>query len=562
MQNNLLTQARQNRLIATVRVFQACLALASALVEQNHPGAFNEDVRRLLVAYLGVSGLAWTGAQVWRGRHEPMFLGLLAVDGAVAATVLYLTAGVTGAFFALFLLVALSATLQWGWRGAAAAAGVALLGYGCTALPAYRDLSGFQLDPPRFALRAGAMLSIAGLLVAYGRHQERIVNGMLSLFGTQLQAEGSERPPTFNCLELAASVFGLERATFVWDQPEEPGVHVDQLAPEGRLERAWPVSAGEVGVQGLREPFFFDARGPTLVTLAHAGHMQRGPVDGLNSPLLESLAADLTLVLPVSASRFSGWILLSPFPSPDREALVLGGVVAAQASIAVQGWRSLVAWRDAAAAEERVRLARDLHDGTLQFMAGTAMQLASLSRELEPGQERPRERIQRLLEDLRSEQRQLRELIESTSSLGRPGHGSADFRQEIQNLTAVLARRWGAAVSVDIAQPADRQLPAALVFELLQIVREAISNAVRHGKASAVSIHAETDKASFRLTIADNGVGMPVQGVFDMQELKAMSAGPRMLLGRVAGLGGRLVVESQSSGTTLRITAPLGAALS
>jgi signal transduction histidine kinase len=269
------------------------------------------------------------------------------------------------------------------------------------------------------------------------------------------------------------------------------------------------------------------------------------------------LAADLTLVLPVSASGFSGWIILSPFPSFDREALILGGAVAAQASVAVEAWRSLVVWRDAAAAEERVRLARDLHDGTLQFLAGTAMQLTALGRELGPRQKGAREQIQRLQEDLRSEQRQLRELIDSTSSFARSRHGPADFGQEVHNLTAVLARRWSAAISVKVEQPADRQLPANLAFELLQIVREAISNAVRHGKASAVSIHADSDKASFKLTITDNGIGMPIHGTFDMDDLKALAAGPKMLQGRVAGLGGKLVVESRPGGTTLKITAPL-----
>jgi signal transduction histidine kinase len=562
VQHNLLFQARQNRLIATVRVFQACFSLASVLVEQDKPGGFDDLARQILGGYLALSVLSWVAAQYWRNRHETMFLGLLAVDGLVFAAVLYLTAGSTSPFFSVFLLVVLSATLQWGWRGAATATAVALLVFAPTGLPIYQQLTGFQFDPPRFILRIGTLLSVGGLLVAYGRHQERITNDMLNLFGAPLQAEGSERPPTFNCLELAASVFGLERADFVWGDPEEPGLHIDQLTPDGRLETSWPVSAGDPVVEGIKEPFFFDKRRPTvLASLARDGRLRQGPAEALESPLLSVLAADLTLVLPVSASGFSGWIILSPFPGLDREALILGGAVAAQASVAIEAWRSLVVWRDAAAAEERVRLARDLHDGTLQFLAGTAMQLTALSRGLGPRQAGAREQIQRLQEDLRSEQRQLRELIDSTSSLDRLRNRPADFRQEVQNLTAVLARRWSAAISVEVEQLADRQLPGALAFELLQIVREAISNAVRHGKASAVSIHADSDRASLKLTITDNGAGMPVHGVFDMDELKAMAVGPRMLQGRVAGLGGKLVVESRPSGTTLKITAPLAGSL-
>jgi signal transduction histidine kinase len=562
MQHNLLFQARQNRLIATVRVFQACFSLASVLVEPDKPGAFDDYTRQILVGYLGVSVVSWVVAQYWRSRHEIMFLGLLAVDGLVFTAVLYLTAGSTSPFFSVFLLVVLSATLQWSWRGAVTATAVALLVFAPTGLPIYQQLTGFDFDPPRFILRVGTLLSVGGLLVAYGRHQERITNDMLNLFGAPLQAEGSERPPTFNCLELASSVFGVERADFVWGDPEEPGLHIDQLTPGGRMESSWPASAGDPVVETIREPFFFDRRKPAVVvSLARDGRLQQGPAEVLESPLLSVLAADLTLVLPVGASGFSGWIILSPFPGLDREALILGGAVAAQASVAVEAWRSLMVWRDAAAAEERVRLARDLHDGTLQFLAGTAMQLTALARELGPRHKDARERIQRLQEDLRSEQRQLRELIDSTSSLARGHNRPTDFRQEVQNLTAVLARRWSAAISVEVARPADRQLPGALTFELLQIVREAISNAVRHGNASAVSIHADSDRASFKLTITDNGTGMPVHGLFDMNELKAMAVGPRMLQGRVAGLGGDLVVESRPSGTTLRISAPLAGSL-
>jgi signal transduction histidine kinase len=555
MQNPLLLQARQNRLIATVRVFQACFSLASALVEHGDAGGFDPFVRQILTGYLGVSALGFVAAYFWRSRDETLFLGLLAVDGLVFAAVLYLTAGSTSPFLALFLLIVLSATLQWGWRGAAAATAAALAVFAATGLPAYHDLTGFPFDPPRFLLRIGLLLSVGGLLVAYGQQQERILNGMLSLFRAPSPAEASERPPTFECLEFAISVFGLDRAAFVWGDPEEPGLQIDQLTAEGPVKKDWPISPDDPLIDDLSEPFFYDGRAATVVSLAPDGRTRRDQGDMLASSFLSLFAAELTLVLPVGASRFSGWILLPAFPSLDREALILGGIVASQASVAIEAWRSLVAWRDAAAAEERVRIARDLHDGTLQFMAGTAMQLTSLARELEPTQKGARDQVQRLLEDLKAEQRQLRVLIDSTSP-ARLGNRPGDFHEEVQNLAAVLARRWSTDISVNVERQAERELPGNLAFELLQIVREAISNAVRHGKASAVSIAADSDKNSMKLTITDNGIGMPVHGVFNMQELKTMRVGPRMLQDRVAGLGGELVLESRSNGTTLRITAP------
>ena len=560
MRNHLLLQARQNRLIATVRVFQACFSLASAMIEHGDAGGFDPYVRQILTGYLGVSALGSVAAYFWRSHHETLFLGLLAVDGFVFAAVLYLTAGSTSPFFAVFLLIVLSATLQWGWRGAAAATATALAVFAATGLHTYHDLTGFPFDPPRFILRIGTLLSVGGLLVAHGQHQERINNGMLSLFGAPRPAEASEKPPIFECLEFAASVFGLERAAFVWSDPEEPGLQIDQLTPGGPVNSVWPMSPGDPLIEHGGEPFIFDGRRSAIISLEPNGRARRDDADILNSRLLSVFAAELTLVLPVRASRFAGWIFLSAFPSLDREALILGGAVATQASVAIEAWHSLVAWRDAAAAEERVRIARDLHDGTLQFLAGTAMQLTSLLRELEPGDKAARDRVQRLLEDLKSEQRQLRVLIDSTSIPSPPGNHPADFPEEVRSLAAVLARRWSTDISVKVEQPADSELPGNLAFELLQIVREAISNAVRHGKASAVSIDADSDRIAMKLTITDNGIGMPVRGVFNMQELTAMRVGPRMLQDRIAGLGGELLLESGSNGTTLRITAPLARA--
>ena len=560
MQNHLLLQARQNRLIATVRVSQACFSLASAVVEHDAAGDFDPYVRQILTGYLGLSALGLFAAFFWRSRHENLFVGLLAVDGLVFAAVLYLTAGSTISFFAVFLLILLSTTLQWGWRGAAVSTATALVVFAATGLPAYQALTGFPLDPPRFILRIGTLLSVGGLLVAYGHQQERINNGMLRLFGTPLPAEASDRPPTFECLEFATAVFGAERAAFIWDDPEEPGLQIHQLTPEAREKSSWPPPAGDPLMGRVSEPFFFDGRSATAVSLAPNGQFRRDTGDMSGSRLLSSFPAELTLVLPVNASGFSGRILLPAFPGLDREALMLGGVVATQSSAAIEAWRSLVAWRDTAAAEERVRIARDLHDGTLQFMAGTAMQLTALSRELEPGQSGARDRVQRLLEDLKSEQRQLRVLIDSTSGPARFVNHLADFEGEVRNLAAILSRRWSTEISVHVEQPTNLELPGNLAFDLLQIVREAISNAVRHGKASAVYIDATADRNVMKLTIADNGVGMPMHGVFNLKELKTMRVGPRMLQDRIAGLGGELMLESGANGTSLRITAPLSKA--
>lgn len=560
MQNTLLLQSRQNQLVATLRIVQACLCLAAAVVEPSGPVHLDPALRQILTGYLAAAVLARLGAEVWRGRPETLFFALFAVDGLVFAAAVALTGGAGSPALLIFLLILLSAALQWGWRGAAAATAIGAALLAATGLPFYRGLTGVSVPAPAFLLRIGALLSAGGLLAAYAHHQEGITRGMLGLFGSPMALDASEGPPTFDALDRALTVFGLERGAFVWGDPEEPGLRIDARTPAGRTSRAWPIVAGESKVGGVSEPFFFERRSAAIGHLSRDGRLRREPADVMADPLLEDLADGLTLVLPVAATRFAGWIVLPAFPGLDREALLLGGVVATQAGVAMESWRSLVAWRDAAAAEERVRLARDIHDGALQFLAGAAMQLTVLARDLGPEQDATRTRIEQLLEDLKSEQRQLRVLIDSTAASDPSGRGEGDFWRGLQGLAAVLARRWAIEVSIRLAQGAERAVPADLAFELLQIVREAISNAVRHGEAHAVAIVADSDAHAVTLTIADNGVGMPAHGVFAMRELKTMTDVPRMLQARIAALGGELSVESGAGGVNLRIAVPLARA--
>ena len=110
-------------------------------------------------------------------------------------------------------------------------------------------------------------------------------------------------------------------------------------------------------------------------------------------------------------------------------------------------------------------------------------------------------------------------------------------------------------------EPGYRRLPARLAFELLQIIREAVSNAVRHGRAGTINIHGGQAGETLALTIKDDGKGMPLMGDFDMDELNRLGLGPRSLRARIAQLGGTLLVSSTPAGSTLRITLPnLGAA--
>jgi signal transduction histidine kinase len=90
------------------------------------------------------------------------------------------------------------------------------------------------------------------------------------------------------------------------------------------------------------------------------------------------------------------------------------------------------------------------------------------------------------------------------------------------------------------------------LLQLLRILQEAISNALRHANARTVRVVAEYDAASeqLRCTVADDGQGFPAPA--------AEGAGLRNMRGRATRLGATLEVRSTPQGTTVTLTVPMG----
>jgi hypothetical protein len=117
MSTDVLFKARQNRLLAGVRVVLASFSTAAVYVDPDRPGIRDDVTFYLLEAYLVASVGVLLITRYWRGGYGKVFWPAFALDFLVFATVLYLSYGTTGSpFFLLFVFLILSATLQWGWR--------------------------------------------------------------------------------------------------------------------------------------------------------------------------------------------------------------------------------------------------------------------------------------------------------------------------------------------------------------------------------------------------------------------------------------------------------------
>jgi signal transduction histidine kinase len=183
----------------------------------------------------------------------------------------------------------------------------------------------------------------------------------------------------------------------------------------------------------------------------------------------------------------------------------------------------------AAVRGERQRLARDVHDGVAQDLAYIVQQGRRLMRE--PGAPTGLRAL------VVAAERSLDESRHVVASLGRPGD---EPLAEALALTAreTVGREGG---RVELRVTGDVKVPAATQEALLRVVREAIINARRHGRAETIVVEL-SEQPCLRVTVTDDGRGFDVDaasatpGHFGIQSMDA----------RVRAVGGVLTIESEA----------------
>jgi len=129
--------------------------------------------------------------------------------------------------------------------------------------------------------------------------------------------------------------------------------------------------------------------------------------------------------------------------------------------------------------------------------------------------------------------------------------------KDMQRVLSETSRLWDCATSLSV-EPQDASVAAAIGGQLALMLAEAVSNAVRHGGASAVDVVIRQADGQLLVNISDNGSGFdgfPFKR--EHEDLMASGAGPASLRERVSELGGSLDVNSSPAGTELQIRVPL-----
>jgi signal transduction histidine kinase len=193
----------------------------------------------------------------------------------------------------------------------------------------------------------------------------------------------------------------------------------------------------------------------------------------------------------------------------------------------------------AAADETRRQIERDLHDGTQQ-------QLVSLILELRAAQSTTPQ-VDELRAQLGRMALGLDDVLEELREISRGIHPALLSKSGLNSALKALGRR--AAVPVEFDLRSNERLPAPIEVAAYYVVSEALTNAVKHANASAVSIKLEVCRGVLLLAIRDDGIGGADP---------SLGSGLLGLTDRLDALGGRLLISSvPHQGTSLMVEIPI-----
>ncbi len=208
-----------------------------------------------------------------------------------------------------------------------------------------------------------------------------------------------------------------------------------------------------------------------------------------------------------------------------------------QAALALEAAQAQQAQRLLDVLADRDRIALDLHDHVIQRLYAAGMTLQGTVR-LVSGPD-ARVRIQKVVEQLDGTIRDIRTSIFDLQTTADSGKGGG-LRRRLLDVAADASAGSGLSPSVRMSGAVDTLVPAAIAEHAEAVVREGVSNAVRHARARAITVTAEASD-ELVIEVVDDGVGIPD---------KAARSGLANLERRAAACGGTVTVVAQPGGGT------------
>lgn len=559
MQRRAPSQVRVETLIARGRL---ALAVFTLIALQVSASADARHATTLAVAYLAYTVLLAGIVRTRFGDGPQWPSATHALDLTAYAAAVFEIGGLAPLTLGWFLFLLVAATLRWAWRGALTTGSVAMalhVGVGAQTARLAGDIA--NMNPSGYitlALLMGVMTLFVGLVGEYEDWRGRQLARLAAWSGP-----APDKPFALpdEMLEQTSLVLEAPRTLLAWEEADEPWTEF-ALWADGRTERFRepPGTFGDIVADRVRDTGFFcrDLAARVPVTFVRT---PRGLASWNGEPVDSRFATRFGIralaAWPLRGQEFRGWLFCldkSGFSLPD---LTIGDVVADLTAARLSQAYLVKTMRETAVTTERLRLARDLHDGVLQTLTGAALQLQTARRLLSDDVVGAEERLSQVQRIIAAGQNDLRFFIHQLGPRrGNETRGPVDLKGRVVELADRVRRQWGVPVSV-AAEPEPLKVPDRLVNDVFLLIHEALVNAARHARASSIQLALLGSAHDLSIAVADDGQGFPFHGRFTLEDLARDQRGPRTLRERVTALGGSLVLESSASGSRVRLVVPI-----
>ncbi len=243
----------------------------------------------------------------------------------------------------------------------------------------------------------------------------------------------------------------------------------------------------------------------------------------------------------------SVWAVVSVSRAPGRghftpAELDIADDLASRVGLAIELARAREERQRALLADDRSRIARDLHDHVIQQLFGTGLELQAVAGTT-PDSELAR-RLESAVATLDDTIAQIRTIIFAMSP--RPTADSS-LRRRLLDIAAESSASLPQPVAVSFSGPVDLVVTGEVAEDVAAVSRELLANAVRHASASTVRLSIVANDSAVRVAVDDDGSGITDTG---------RRSGLANLAARAERRGGRLRIDSEPGRTTVRWTVP------
>lgn len=269
---------------------------------------------------------------------------------------------------------------------------------------------------------------------------------------------------------------------------------------------------------GATDVFMVGTDDNRATVLAHTGELPQlgafelgqfsglevAPASEMPAPLVRGGAAWVSMVPLLRSGGRLGVMMLTHAERPTWAEEEKAGLIATAdiASTALAYDLQQAVTRQMHMLTDRHRIARDLHDHVIQRLFAIGMSLQSFSaRSGGDGQ------LSQAIVDLDRTVEQIRTAIFDLNTSGEGAQDSATLRRRALDIVTELSAHAPISPSVRFAGPVDTLVPARLDGHIEAVLREGISNALRHSRADRIDVLVSADEV-LSISITDNGVGI------------------------------------------------------